>query len=211
MKREFKNVEKLLYQKLIYYNLHVGDTKTSSRSSSLPYLMGIRNNFCVYDINRLILGIRGALKFLFSILMSKKKILFVGAPEGFEREFFFLCQDYNHYMVDKWVCGFFTNFRRKLKSSSNQLPNVDEPLALIFIFNLAKNKVALYEAKTQDLPIMAFVNTNEDFKTIDYPIPANVGSIKGGLFSFNFFNYLFVFCRKIYSVNESKKFKKSIL
>lgn len=211
MKQESKNMEKLLYQKLVYYNLHVGNTRTSSRSSSIPYLMGIRNNFCIYDVNKLILSIRGALKFLLLILMSKKKILFIGAPEGFEKEFSFLCQDYNHYMVDRWVYGFFTNFRRRLKGSNNQLPSVDEPLALIFIFNLSKNIEALHEAKTQDLPIMAFVNTNEDFKTIDYPIPANISSIKGGLFSFNFFNYLFSFCRKTYSINESKKFKKSIL
>jgi len=44
---------------------------------------------------------------------------------------------------------------------------------------------------------MAFINSGDNTSGIDYLIPANVQSVRGGIFSYNFFYYLFSLRQKI--------------
>lgn len=52
--------------------------------------------------------------------------------------------------------------------------------------------MVLDELKYLDIPLVAFVNSDEDYSLIDYPIPANIKSQKGGLFVYNLFYHLFL-------------------
>jgi small subunit ribosomal protein S2 len=201
MKREKENFNKFVINKFIEYGLHLGDLKTFWHPTNKSYFIGTRNNFCVFDLNLTYLNFRRALKFLTKIVLSGQKILFFGGSKGAEKEFFLLCQKHNHYIVEKWVYGFFTNYQKNLIEKYCHLPKVEEPPALIFIFDLSKNKAALEEGRKQNIPVMAFVSSGESTEGIDYPIPASVNSWKGGLFIFNLFRHLF-------KISEKQKFFK---
>jgi ribosomal protein S2 len=52
---------------------------------------------------------------------------------------------------------------------------------------LSKNSKIVQDIKRLNIPIMAFIGTNDQIEGIDYIIPANIQSWKGGLFVFNIF------------------------
>lgn len=186
-----KVVTKFLLNKLISYGLHLGSIKSFWNPKSKVFLTGIRNNFCIFNLNLTYLYLRRSVKLLCQIIFSKKKILFVGSPQGVEKEFFSLCQTYNHYYVDKWEYGLITNFNQLSLSKSKEYPLIEEKPSLLVIFDLSKNSISKEEVFHLDIPILAFPNSHENFEGIDYPIPCNVKTWKGGLFLLNFFHHLF--------------------
>lgn len=61
------------------------------------------------------------------------------------------------------------------------MAGVEKPPAAVFLNDLAREQLALAEAKKLGLPIIAVVDSNADPTGIDYPIPGNddaVGAIK---------------------------------
>lgn len=208
MKKDTKTFNKLLVNKFISYGLHLGSPKSFWVSENKPYLSGIRNNFCIFDTNFTFLYLRRSIKYLLKIIAGRKKILFLGAPSGAEKEFSSLCIKFRHYYVEKWVHGFFTNYQKNLIQKYTSLPIIDVQPALIFIFDLRKNKLALQEAARLEIPVMAFVNSDESPNGIDYPIPANINSWKGGLFVVNFFCHLFTLqSSRLFKPHGTKIFK----
>lgn len=191
MKNNTTQLNHFLISKFLTYNLHIGGHKTVRAPEIKPYLKGYRNNFCIYNPNVTLLYFRRALKVLIKIMTSKKKILFVGSPLGFEKEFVALCRKQGHFLMMKEHQGFFTNFRKPFNSKDVNFTKVEELPSLIFFFSPAKNSGVLKEALSLNIPLMGFVNTNEDINNLDFPIPANIKSQKGGFFVYNFFFHIF--------------------
>lgn len=54
----------------------------------------------------------------------------------------------------------------------NKLPEV------LFVINLNFHRIVIREAKRMKIPIVGVVNTDADYKEVDYPIPANDNSMK---------------------------------
>lgn len=189
-------LNRLSVEKFLSYNLHSGTSRMNWDVSSKPFLQGIRHKFCVFQLSETHVFLRQSLKFLKKILFQKKKILFVGAPKGMEKEFALLCTKNQHYWIESWPYGFFTNSEgvSSLKDSLSML--INEKPSLIFVFDLSLNQKVKEEALNLDIPFMAFVNTDESFYSIDYPIPANIKSWKGGLFVYNIFFHLFHLYKK---------------
>ena len=196
MKKE-EIVTKFLISKFVSYGLHLGSIKSFWNPKTKVFLTGIRNNFCIFDLNLTFLYMRRAVKVLCQIIFAKKKILFVGSPQGVEKEFFSLCLKYNQYYVDKWRYGLVTNFHKISSTKSKEFPVMEEKPALLVIFDLSKNSIGKDEFFRLDIPIMAFPNSHDNFSGIDYPVPCNIKTWKGGLFLLNFFYHLF-------SLNDKK-------
>jgi ribosomal protein S2 len=191
MKKFGKELEFFFVKKFIFYRLHVGSQNTLWKPLIKPYIKGFRNQLSIFNVELSVLYFRRSLKFLLKLLMSKKKILFVGTPLGFEKEFKSLCSKYMHYTLDTDSFGAFSNYSNLIPYYTSKSQGFYEKPSLIFLFSLPSNSSFLSEISKLDIPVMSFVNSDDDLLGVDYILPGNIKTIKGSLFIYNFFNSLF--------------------
>lgn len=192
MKRfNIKQLESFFIHKYILYGLHIGKHKAFCKQQFKPYLRGFRNNFAIIKPEVSLVFFKRALKILTKILISRKKILFVGTPYGFDKEFVQLCLKYDHYVLENKSRGLFSNYQNFLKSCGSETPKFKEAPSVIFFFRLPKDDTFTREAVRLNIPLMAFVNTDDDLSGLDFPLPSSTDSVRGGLFIYNFFLQLF--------------------
>lgn len=184
-----KKINKFLLNKFIQYGLHIGGVKRFFNPKSKVYLIGSRNNFGILDLSLTHSNIRRVFKLLYMVVLSNKKILFVGSPVGLEKNFSTLCKKYGHYYLDNLTDGFFTNFG----NTNLKILDIRQRPSLIFFFDTLKYQKVRKDVLMLNIPVLSFVNTNDDLAGIDYPIPANVSSWKGGIFIYNILSYLLLF------------------
>jgi len=127
-----KRFNKILFNKLIFYGLHLGGLKSFWNPSMKPYIASFRNDFCILDLSLTQRCIREGFRFLLKIVISNKKIIFIGGPKGLERNFSILCQRHGHLYIDSYTDGLFSNY-----SSQSILDevNVERTPSLIFFFD----------------------------------------------------------------------------
>jgi ribosomal protein S2 len=209
MKNLQKNLNSFVLQKFITYGLHIGSLKSVWNPSFGPFLNGFRNNFCIINPELTMLYLRRAFKILQKTHLANKKIFFIGSPVGLEKEFSRLCAKNNHYFLEKGAYGFFSNYKNKVYPKLSTLHNIDSQPAMIFLFDPSLNAMVLEETKALDIPIISFVSTDDNYSQIDYLIPANIKSQKGGLFVYNLFYHLFnIKHQKLF--NEKRKLMKKV-
>jgi small subunit ribosomal protein S2 len=68
--------------------------------------------------------------------------------------------------------------RERLRKVFGGIENMNRLPGALFITDLKKEHIAVQEAKTLGIPIIAIVDTNTDPDLVDFPIPANDDSIK---------------------------------
>lgn len=190
MKNYTNHLNDFLINKFLSLGLHIGNTRTFWKPENKIFLKGVRYKFCILDPTFTFLYFRRAIKYLLKVVRSNKKILFLGAPFGLEREFSLLCSKSNHFLLEKDTQGFFTNYN-SIYSLNDNLPKMNYSPSLIFVFSPSKNPLSIKEASKLNIPIMAFVSSDDNLLNIDFPIPANVKSQKGSFFLYNFFFHLF--------------------
>lgn len=196
MKRK-KKVNKFLLNKFMEYGLHIAGIKWFSNPKANVYLLGFRNNFGILDLSLTQYNIRRVLKILSKVVVSRKKILFVGAPVGLEKNFTFLCKKSGHFYLDDFTDGFFSNFG----NSNLDLFNAERP-SLIFFFNGLKYQKVKKDVLGLNIPVLAFVSTDANLDGIDYLIPANIYSWRGGLFVYNLLFNLLLFTDRFKSIKK---------
>lgn len=203
MKNLQKGINRFVIQKFISYGLHIGSLQSLWNPESKPFLSGFRNNFCILNPNLTLLYLRRAIKILLKAHLSSKTILFVGAPTGLEKEFSLLCSRYQHSFMEKAPYGFFTNYKNKIYPGFSKSIHIPQRPHLIFLFNPSLDAMVFAELKALDIPVIGFISSDDDYSLIDYPIPANIQSQKGGLFVYNLLYHLF-------SIKELRYVKKKV-
>ncbi|MDR0571631.1 MAG: 30S ribosomal protein S2 [Rickettsiales bacterium] len=66
----------------------------------------------------------------------------------------------------------------KLKNNLDGIKTIGTVPDLIFVVDTVKESLAIREARSLGIPVMAIIDTNSDPDLIDYPIPGNDDSIK---------------------------------
>jgi small subunit ribosomal protein S2 len=66
----------------------------------------------------------------------------------------------------------------KLKSNLDGIRAMNSLPDMIFVVDTVKESLAIHEARSLGIPIMAIIDTNSDPDFVDYPIPGNDDSIK---------------------------------
>ena len=102
MRKRFYNIDKFLLDKFVLYGLHVGGLKSFWNPMMKAHILGHRSNFCVLNPSSIFINMKGGLKFLLKVVLSGKKILFIGAPKGLEKNFISLCGKYGHYYTNNY-------------------------------------------------------------------------------------------------------------
>lgn len=187
-----KKVNKFLLNKFMHYGLHIGSAKHLFNPRAKVYLIGFRNNFGILDLRLTHFSMRRVLKLLYKVVIADKKILFVGGPTGLEKNFSTLCEKCGHYYLDDLTDGFFTNFG----NANSDMLDIERPSLIFFFDTLKYQKVKKY-ILTLNIPVLAFITTNDNLDGVDYPIPANVHSWKGSVFIYNVFFYLLLFVKRV--------------
>lgn len=204
MKNLQKNLNQFLTQKFLSYGLHLGSLKYNWNPKFKPFLAAFRHKFCLINLDYTLYFLKNAVKFLLKAIIANQKILFVGSPVGVEKEFASLCKRNNHYFLERGLYGFFSDYKKKYYSGKASCSKIVEPPVAVVLFEPLPNYMVVEELKFLDIPIVAFISSDEDSSSIDYPIPANVKSQKGGLFVYNLFYHLFLIKR----IKGKKKEKK---
>ena len=178
-----------------------------------PYLLGIRDNFCIFDLDQTTHTIKKSLKLISKVHYLNGNILFVGFPEAEKVELIKLCTLKNHsYISDQsWVNGVLTNghdffFYKKTFLSNFMLKNEKEKRFfyekfggilnlnkkpdLLIIYNHSKSLDALHEATKMNIPVISFVNSSDNPEKVDYPITGNFMFKNGGKIYSNLIKHL---------------------
>lgn len=179
MKNLQTGVNRFVIQKFISYGLHIGSLQSVWNPESRPFLSGFRNNFCILNPNLTLLYLRRAIKILLKAHLSSKTILLLELLLGW-KEFSLLCRQHKHSFMEKVPFGFFTNYKNKIYPGFSKSIQISQRPHLIFLFNPSLDAMVFAELKALDIPVIGFISSDDDYSLIDYPIPANTRSQKGG-------------------------------
>ena len=196
------NQNNFLLSDLIKSKVYLGLIKSMKDPAIFSYLLGIRHNFCIFDLNKTIKILKKILKIILKINQSKKTIFFIGFPESQKKIFKMLLKNKKHLysFEESWVNGILTNGKDLFLYKSNFLKNLElkkekekfffyqkfggllnltKKPDLIVIFNHSKSLDAFNEAFKVQIPVISFVNSGNNPSKVDYPIPGNFTSNKG--------------------------------
>ena len=201
-----------LLSNLIKAKIYLGLNKSIKDPSTFSYLLGIRHNFCIFDLNQTIKSFKKVLKLISKINHSKKTIFFVGFPQTEKKNFLMLFKNKNHSYAsdDSWVNGLLTNgkdlflykrnFLRNLKLKKDKekiffykkfggILNLNKKPDLMVIFNHSKSLDAFNEALKMQIPTISFINSSNNPSKVDYPIMGNFTSNNAAKLYYNLIKY----------------------
>lgn len=199
---------------LLKNDVHLGYHKMLWNPQMAPFIYGIRHQQHVFDLNKTLVYLRKSLVFLSEVLTKKGNVLFVGSPIGYKDSFKLLLEQKNLSWIDNGsaVGGLLTNwdthynYRKKFynrvdgKTESRIIKRFEKSFGnitqlqtkpdLIVFFDNKLNQGLLKEAVEMNIPVISFLDSNDNPKNIDYPIPANTKSNKAGKFYMDLFSHI---------------------
>jgi len=126
MKIKYSNNQTLkLFSDLISAKIFLGYSKSMWDPAIYPYLLGVRNGFCIFNLDLTVINLQKILKIISKINYSKKTILFVGFPEFEKKQLLNTIKLKNHFYASNysWVNGIFTNWKDLYVYKNNFLKN----------------------------------------------------------------------------------------
>lgn len=149
------------------------------------YLVGFRNNFCIFDLNQTVINLRNALKLIYEYNKSNKKILFVGFPELEKKKFNKLLKN-SHYYINHnlWINGLLSN--KQIILSNSKFKTLKKKPDLLVIYQNSIELETLKEGINLNIPIVSFTNVHDNINKIPYSIPGNFYSVGAGKLYYNF-------------------------
>ena len=197
-------------KKLVKSGAHYGHKTSVWDPRMAPYIWGKKDDVYLIDVSKAAHLLEKAAKFLESIVINGKNILWVGTKKAAQSSIEKAAKELNLPFVNhRWIGGTLTNFRQVRKSVANYLhfkdiiaksdqfnytkkelnkfqKNIDKleqniggivnltwPVGALVVVDVKKEHVAIKEAKTMGVPVVALVDTNCDPSLIDFVIPAN--------------------------------------
>ena len=191
-------------KQLLEAGVHFGHQTRRWNPKMKKFIFTERSGIYIIDLQKTVKKLEEAYFFLRDVAAEDKSVLFVGtkkqAQESIESEAK-RCGQY--YVSNRWLGGMLTNFKtiRSRVAKLNEIDKLEETGDInllpkkeiinlggirdmtslpgaIFIVDPRKERIAVSEAKTLGIPIIAIVDTNCDPDEIDYPIPGNDDAIR---------------------------------
>jgi len=192
----------VLIKDLLNSDVHLGSLNSKKNAKNNSYLLGIRNKFCIINLEYTLVMLRVVLPLISDVVSAKGQILFVGTREE--------TRDYTkqvakkskqHFISHKWVGGTLTNWSeikffisrfkkqkiiikktsqkyKRFKNYFSGLQNMQTLPHLIVFLNPNENKQALNEAKILNIPTIGIIDSDTDPHLVNYPIIGNDDSLK---------------------------------
>ena len=195
-------------KQLLEAGVHFGHQTRRWNPKMKEYIFTERNGIYIIDLSKTVKKIEEAYSFIRDLAADNKTVLFVGtkkqAQESIEQEAK-RCDMF--YVNQRWLGGMLTNFKtiqeriarmRKIEAMEENgefdlLPKLEYDKLVknlggikemkklpgaLFVVDPRKEHIAIAEARTLHIPIVAIIDTNCDPEEVDYPIPGNDDAIR---------------------------------
>lgn len=218
MKKFYVKKEKKIKNKnLILNNLlkskgHLGCSSKETHSESFDYLIGLRKNQSIINLDVTVQSLMRVLKLVKIVFMmpsKKPKNIVVVANDlktqylkknVFKKKTLSILNKkkiHFHFINNKWVGGLLTNPR--LSKHLNKA-------ILVISFNDIKDNILINEVSSCRKPLISFINTNTNPNLIEYPVIYNNNNLKSTFFIIEIFiRYINYLTNKKYNVKSKKK------
>ena len=176
-----KNTNNILLNTLFQSKNFYGESLNQLNKSMLPFIYGKRYNFSIINLKYTSTFLKRIFKLIQYTLKKKKKILIVANSDDIK---FLINKNFtknNSNVIlfnEEWVYGLITNNKINNKNNISSFLKNNE-IQLIFIIKSSINENYLNtELFSLKIPIISFLNTNQNLKNIHYPLLINTTNIK---------------------------------
>lgn len=114
------------------------------------------------------------------------------------------------YHYNKKELGVFKKRAEKLEQAAGGIRNLSWPIGALVVVDVKKEQVAIKEANSMGIPVVALVDTNSNPEGIDYVIPANDDSPKSISLLLNYLAEAAEAGQKVAKEAENKEQEKTI-
>ena len=179
-------------KQLLEAGVHFGHQTRRWNPKMAEYIFAERNGIYIIDLQKTVKKVDEAYAEICNIVADGGEVLFVGTKKQAQeciKEEAERCGMY--YVNQRWLGGMLTNFntiktriarlKELEKMQEKNLGGIKEMKKipdLMFVVDTRKEKIAVQEAHTLGIPIVAIVDTNCDPDEIDYVIPGNDDAIR---------------------------------
>ena len=178
-----KQINNSLLNTLFKSKNFYGEVLNQTHKEVLPFIYGIRHNYSIINLKNTSLFLKRIFKLIKFTIYKKKKILIVGNSDDIK---FLINENLTKknpnliFYNQEWIHGLITNNNIKTFFRKNEIQ-----LILIIKSSINSNFLKT-ELLTLQVPIISFINTNQDLKNIHYPVLMNSKNIKS-IFSLLYF------------------------
>lgn len=193
------------FKQLVKKGVHLGHYQWDTDYKISFYLLGLRNNLHIININYTIYILKRVLHIIWNISKFNQKILLIN-NNGCNTILDNYVKFYKRflYVNNKWKGGLLTNHKNIRKYNFDLLNNYQSLQymyilpAIVFASNFKETNSSLYESIILNIPTSGLLNSNTNLYGLHYGIPSNDNS----LYTKNFFNLLLLKC-SIESLNNN--------
>ena len=174
-KKQNKVETNLLINSLFKSKNFYGESLNKTKKEILPFLYGVRHNYSIINLKNTAFILKRVFPLIKNIIKRKKKILIVANSEDIQ---FLINKNFtknnNHiiYLNKECINGFITN-----PNISNKFNKKELQLILIIKSSINENYLNT-ELSSLQIPIISFLNTDQNLKQIHYPILMNSKNVK---------------------------------
>lgn len=172
-----KNQSNLLLNSLFKSKNFYGEILNKTNKNIIPFIYGIRSNYAIINLKYTSFFLKRVFKLIEYTLKKNKKILIIGNSADIK---FLINKNFTKnnsniiFYNEEWINGFITN--KMIHQIQNQSM---KKIQLIFIIKSSiDQKYLVQELSTLRIPIISFMNTDQDRKNIEYPIVMNTKNIQ---------------------------------
>ena len=183
-------------QQLIETGAHFGHQTHRWNPKMKPYIFGDRNGVHILDLSQTVPLFARALEFVSSAVAGGGKVLFVGTKRQAQEPVADAARRAGqHFVNHRWLGGMLTNWKT-ISGSIKRLKTLEEMLQLtrekdklelslggirdmggipdvMFVIDANKEELAIKEANTLGIPVVAILDSNVSPDGIAFPVPAN--------------------------------------
>ena len=165
-----------LLKNLFKSNAHYGYTIQLTNVNAFPYVLGTREKNCIINLEHTINNLKRCFLLIQLLFRQNKQILFVCNTNKYkflQTALFPILGNKNvKLLTTKWLPGYLT-----------KLNNEDiQKMGLMVLLNIDSNQISLKEGYLKSVPIMAFLNTNQNPVKVSYPVMINTINLQSLFF-----------------------------
>lgn len=178
-----KNNNNILLNLLFKSKNIYGELLKDTNKEILPFIYGVRHNYTIINLKNISFFLKRIFKLIKFTINKNKKILIIGNSDdiNFLINKKFIKNNKNIiFFNNEWVNGLITNniINNFVNEKINNLLNKEKIKLILIIKSSINEKFLTKELSTLKIPTISFINTDQSFKNINYPIITNSKNIK---------------------------------
>jgi ribosomal protein S2 len=178
-----KNNNNILLNLLFKSKNIYGESLKETTKDIMPFIYGVRHNYTIINLKNVSFYLKRIFKLLEYILNKNEKILVIGNSDDIQflvNKKFVKNKENILFFNEEWVNGLITNKinNNAINEKINNLLNKNEIKLILIIKSSINENFLNKELSILNIPIISFINTNQNLKNINYPIVSNSKNIK---------------------------------